>query len=96
MTVADGDGFVIVDGFHRYFVSSDPDVSKRTGGLIPVVVLDKPLAERMASTVRHNRARGKHVIEGMSGHCLRDAQGGVFGCRDLHVSRDGGLMSWFG
>jgi len=35
-------------------------------GYLPVVVLDKPINDRMASTVRHNRARGKHSIAGMS------------------------------
>ena len=34
--------------------------------MLPVVVIDKSLSERMASTVRHNRARGKHSIAGMS------------------------------
>lgn len=59
--------YTIVDGFHRYTTMRvNPDVSARTGGLLPIVVIDKPLAERMASTVRHNRARGKHSVTGMS------------------------------
>ena len=66
VTVQDGDDFVIVDGFHRYFVGGDPEVQESTGGKLPIVVIDKPIAERMASTVRHNRARGKHRIQGMS------------------------------
>lgn len=66
VTVRDGDNFVIVDGFHRYFVGGDPDIQKFTGGKLPIVVIDKPVASRMASTVRHNRARGKHRIQGMS------------------------------
>ena len=34
--------------------------------MLPIVVLHKPINDRMASTVRHNRARGKHSIDGMS------------------------------
>jgi hypothetical protein len=61
------DVYVIVDGFHRWLVMKrNADVRAMTGGLLPVVVLDKPLADRMASTVRHNRARGKHSVAGMS------------------------------
>jgi hypothetical protein len=61
------DRYVIVDGFHRYTVARRyPEISGRTHGYLPVVVIDKPLADRIASTVRHNRARGKHSIAGMS------------------------------
>jgi len=57
---------VIVDGFHRYFVAkSYPDILTRIYGRLPVVVIDKPINDRMASTVRHNRARGEHSITGM-------------------------------
>ena len=38
----------------------------RENGLLPVVVIDKPIENRMASTIRHNRARGSHSIELMS------------------------------
>lgn len=61
------DEYVIVDGFHRYFtMKSSPEIQALTGGLLPIVVIDKPIADRMASTVRHNRARGKHSTEGMA------------------------------
>lgn len=51
--------FEIVDGFHRYLVLTD-----RIGEeWIPVSVIDKDIAERMSSTVRHNRARGDHKTE---------------------------------
>jgi ParB-like chromosome segregation protein Spo0J len=61
------DLYVIVDGFHRYFVLlHSEDVLTRTGGRCPIVVIEKNLSERMASTVRHNRARGKHSINGMA------------------------------
>ncbi len=54
----------IVDGFHRWTLgSTDPDVQAMTGGLVPVVRLDPgDEIHQMASTVRHNRARGQHGI----------------------------------
>lgn len=59
--------YVIVDGFHRYYVmKTQADIFDSTEGLLPIVVLDKPMADRMASTIRHNRARGKHTVAGMS------------------------------
>lgn len=59
--------YVIVDGFHRYTTMRlYADIAERSYGYLPVVVLDKPISDRMASTVRHNRARGKHSIHGMS------------------------------
>ena len=64
---ADRDKYVIVDGFHRYYVMlTNEQVRASTGGLLPIVVIDKTISERMASTVRHNRARGKHSVQGMS------------------------------
>lgn len=75
---ADTDRYVIVDGFHRYTVLRRyADINERTSGYLPVVVLDKPMAERMASTVRHNRARGKHSVAGMSSLVFRLLDEGV-------------------
>lgn len=54
--------YTIVDGFHRYTVSADPRLMARYGGMVPVVVVDFDPAHRMMSTVRHNRARGTHVV----------------------------------
>ena len=59
--------YEIVDGFHRYTVMlKHKDIYKRENGLLPVSVIDKPISERMASTIRHNRARGSHDIDLMS------------------------------
>jgi ParB-like chromosome segregation protein Spo0J len=59
--------YVIVDGFHRYHICrTNKDISESTGGKIPIVVLDKDINDRMAATVRHNRARGSHSVKGMS------------------------------
>ena len=61
------DVYVIVDGFHRYFTCKNrPDIKARNNGLLPVVVIEKDINERMAATVRHNRARGSHSLTGMS------------------------------
>lgn len=63
----DGKGrYVIVDGFHRYTVMRKyADIYEQSHGYLPIVVIDKPIADRIASTVRHNRARGKHSVAGM-------------------------------
>lgn len=61
------DTYVIVDGFHRYRIMLDyPDIYEREGGMLPVTVINKPLDHRMASTIRHNRARGSHDVDLMS------------------------------
>ena len=64
---AERDKYIVVDGFHRRHVMlTYPDIRESTGGLLPIVVIDKPINDRMASTVRHNRARGKHGVGGMA------------------------------
>jgi ParB-like chromosome segregation protein Spo0J len=66
------DRYEIVDGYHRYTVMKmHRDIAESTGGYLPVVVIDKPVADRIASTVRHNRARGKHSVAGMSSLVFR-------------------------
>ena len=65
--IADNDTYEIVDGFHRYTTMlRHRDIYEREGGMMPVVVIDKDISNRMASTIRHNRARGSHSIELMS------------------------------
>jgi ParB-like chromosome segregation protein Spo0J len=60
------DRYTIVDGFHRYLVMKRYEIIyDRNYGLLPVVVLKKGANDRMASTIRHNRARGRHSIDGM-------------------------------
>ncbi len=61
------DKYIIVDGFHRYRVMLDyPDIYEREEGMLPVSVIDKSIDYRMASTIRHNRARGSHDVDLMS------------------------------
>ncbi len=61
------DEYIIVDGFHRYRIMLDhSDIYERENGMLPVSVIDKPIDQRMASTIRHNRARGTHNVDLMS------------------------------
>lgn len=63
----DEDVYEIVDGYHRYTtLKTSERIREREGGMLPVVVIDKDESNRMASTIRHNRARGSHSIELMS------------------------------
>ena len=63
----ENDKYEIVDGFHRYtIIKKHKDIFDREEGRLPVVVIDKDISNRMASTIRHNRARGSHSIDLMS------------------------------
>lgn len=63
----DNDKYIIVDGFHRYqILLKYKDIYEREKGMLPVSVIDKSLDNRMASTIRHNRARGSHNVDLMS------------------------------
>ena len=63
-------GHEVVDGFHRHRVGKEnPIIQSRVHGYLPVVAINDgrdDLGDRMASTIRHNRARGKHKVESMS------------------------------
>ncbi len=63
----ENDIYVIVDGFHRYRIMLEyPDIYEREQGMLPVSVINKSIDQRMASTIRHNRARGNHNVDLMS------------------------------
>lgn len=65
--IKEEDVFEIVDGFHRYTIlKSSKRIYERENGRLPVVVIEKDESNRMASTIRHNRARGSHDIDLMS------------------------------
>lgn len=70
VTNEEGDTRVVVDGFHRNRVAREcEDVAARVQGYLPVVQIrgDRTdRGDRMASTIRHNRARGKHQVIAMS------------------------------
>lgn len=71
VTWKDGDRLETVDGYHRGEVGrNSKKVRKRTKGYLPVTTINDSradLGDRMAATIRHNRARGKHRVDGMSG-----------------------------
>ena len=62
--------YEVVDGFHRNRVGKEyEDIKERIHGYLPVVVINndrEDKGDRIASTIRHNRARGKHKVEAMS------------------------------
>lgn len=61
------DKYEIVDGYHRYRIMKEhKDIYERENGCLPVSVIEKDINNRMASTIRHNRARGSHSIELMT------------------------------
>lgn len=63
-------GTEVIDGFHRNRVGKESKiVSKRILGYLPIVSIRKEQSnknDRIASTIRHNRARGKHQVDAMS------------------------------
>ena len=70
VTNLDGDTREVVDGFHRNRVGKEcEDVHRRVHGYLPVVQIKESQVgkdNRMAATIRHNRARGSHKVEAMS------------------------------
>lgn len=60
----------VIDGFHRNRVGKeDVEIQSRVHGYLPVVTIrntQEGINDRVASTIRHNRARGKHKVESMS------------------------------
>lgn len=70
VTESDAQHYEIVDGFHRHEMGSNRAILKRQlKGYLPVTCLRKARqkkGDRMAATIRHNRARGRHQIHAMS------------------------------
>lgn len=88
----DNDNYVVVDGFHRYCTLRDSKrIFEREKGMLPVVVLDKEMHDRMASTIRHNRARGSHNVELMStivAELVEMGKGDAWICNHIGMSKD--------
>lgn len=87
--IPDTDKYEIVDGYHRYCVMmKHKDIYEREQGMLPVSVIEKPITDRIASTVRHNRARGTHSPELMKNIVveLKDA-----GMSDQWIRRNLGM-----
>ncbi len=86
------DEYIVVDGFHRYTVMmTSKRIYERENGIMPVVVIDKDLSDRMASTIRHNRARGSHSVDLMSNivaELLEMGKSDSWICRNIGMSAD--------
>lgn len=70
VTFDEGHTREVVDGFHRHRVGKEcKDIQQRIHGFLPVVSINQERgdkSDRIAATIRHNRARGKHKVEAMS------------------------------
>lgn len=71
VSMPDPDGrYEVIDGFHRHRVGKEcEDIQSRVHGYLPLVQIRQTQQDRnnrMAATIRHNRARGKHKVESMS------------------------------
>ena len=88
----ENDKYVVVDGFHRYTVLKDSKrVFEREKGMLPISVINKSLGDRMASTIRHNRARGSHNLELMStivSELVEMGKGDAWICKHIGMSPD--------
>ena len=86
------DMYVVVDGFHRYTIGKNSErIRERENGMLPVVVIEKEIGDRMASTIRHNRARGSHNLELMSNivaELVEMGKGDAWIIKHIGMSRD--------
>ena len=86
------DKYIVVDGFHRFLImKNDIEIYKREKGLLPCVVISKELGDRMASTIRHNRARGSHNVDLMSNivsELVEMGKGDRWICKHIGMSVD--------
>jgi len=88
----ENDKYIVVDGFHRLTVLRTSErIRERENGMLPVVVIDKEIGERMASTIRHNRARGSHNVDLMSNivsELVEMGKGDSWICKHIGMSAD--------
>ena len=84
------DRYVIVDGIHRYSIMRRyKDIFAACEGRLPCVILkNKTMNDLMASTVRHNRARGKHSVNGMANIVMEMLMNGA---TDVYICNELGL-----
>lgn len=92
---ADGDVYEVVDGFHRHQVGkTSKAIRERMHGRLPITVINsdrRDLEDRQAATIRHNRARGQHTVEGMSDlvlHLVRAGKSEAWICEHLGLDTD--------
>ena len=89
------ENITVIDGFHRNRVGKEvADVKERVYGRLPVVNINQwkqGRGDRMASTIRHNRARGSHSIELMStivSELVEMGKGDAWICKHVGMSTD--------
>jgi ParB-like chromosome segregation protein Spo0J len=89
------DQIEVVDGFHRNRVGKEcPEVEKRIKGYLPIVAIKQEKTgknDRIASTIRHNRARGSHNVELMStivSELVEMGKGDYWICKHIGMSKD--------
>ena len=83
--------YEIIDGFHRHELSkSKPSLRSRLKGYLPITCLQRERHERMAATIRHNRARGRHQIHAMS-EIVRELS--LLGWSEEKIGKDLGMDS---
>ena len=89
---SENDKYIVVDGFHRYTVlKTSKRIFEREEGFLPIVVINKEIGDRMASTIRHNRARGSHNLDLMSNivaELVEMGKGDVWICKHIGMSID--------
>lgn len=76
VTLPDGE---IVDGFHRWTLSSDPRLMAKYHGYVPITRIQVDKIHQKMSTIRHNRARGTHAILRMADIVTGMLKAGVTG-----------------
>jgi ParB-like chromosome segregation protein Spo0J len=90
--IKDQDLYELVDGYHRYLVmKTSKRIYERENGMLPVSIINKDISERMASTIRHNRARGVHSVEWMSNIISELSKAGMSDAwiiRNIGMSKD--------
>lgn len=88
----ENDKYIVVDGFHRYStLKNSKRIFEREKGMLPVSVINKDISDRMASTIRHNRARGSHSIDLMSNivsELVEMGKGDAWICKHVGMSKD--------
>lgn len=88
----ENDKYIVVDGFHRYLTCKNSKrINEREEGHLPIVVIQKEIGDRMASTIRHNRARGSHSIDLMSNivsELVEMGKGDAWICKHIGMSKD--------
>lgn len=88
----ENDVYIVVDGFHRYLtIKNSARIRERENGMLPIVVINKDLGNRIASTIRHNRARGSHNVELMStivAELVEMGKGDRWICKHIGMSAD--------